>query len=299
MVDSDTASLNNITNELILKYDENFNELYDKSVSMNSTITNKEEIIYKINDEIQEKERQIIILQNLLLYFFLISILIILYALKKIKLSMVIIISIVLFILFGIYIYYKIYNHITITQATKLFNNLKVEMKELPASIFGSVFKTPEYSCPTTCSQVSEEDVPHDMVYHTGSPTLNIDPQTNVWKYGDIPPDVFTTNAITGKALYNDSSIPNYNRTVQEENANEPKPFFGTTYPFSTYYKCSWLGGNKTYGLPNSEPNTYSSIPCSYRANYTETGRYICPYDPNINNVGIGGCDDVSVGVIT
>ena len=70
MGDSDTASLNNITNELILKYDENFNELYDKSVSMNSTITNKEEIIYKINDEIQEKERQIIILQNLLLYFF-------------------------------------------------------------------------------------------------------------------------------------------------------------------------------------------------------------------------------------
>jgi len=287
-----TSSLNNVTNELILKYDQNFNELYDKSVSINSTITNKEEIIYKINDEIFQKEKQIIILQNLLIYFFILCILIVLNSLGQISLKTIIIYGFILLIIFLIYIYYSVYNHFIINQATKLFNNLKVNMKDLPESIAGAIFNTPAYSCPSKCSNITSEEGP-GLLYNSGSsPTLNIDPQTNVWKYGDIQTDVFTTNSITGKVIYNKNSIPNYNRTIQEENANEPKPFFGTTYPTSTYYKCSWMGGDQTYGLPNIEKETYSSIPCTYRDNYQETGRYICKNDPNI--YGLSNCDTIS-----
>jgi len=296
MGEPNNSSLNNITNELILKYDENFNELYDKIININSSITNKEEIIYKTNDEIYSKERTIIIIQNLVIYFFLVAILIILYSLKKIKLKLLLIIIVVLLLIFGIYIYQKVYGHYNKSQVGKLFNNLKVEMKALPESIFGGIFNPPPYTCPATCSNViidEEEQISYGMITPTSSPTLNIDPQTNVWKYGDIPNDLFTTAKITGKDIYNDSSIPNFNKTIREKITNEPKPFYGTTYPNSTYYKCSWLGGEQTYGLPNKELDTYSSIPCSYRANYTETGRYICPNDPNKN--GIEGCDDVSI----
>ena len=45
------GTVNDYTNELILKYDENFNELYNKKVNIDTSITNKEAIINKTNDE--------------------------------------------------------------------------------------------------------------------------------------------------------------------------------------------------------------------------------------------------------
>jgi hypothetical protein len=74
---------------------------------------------------------------------------------------------------------------------------------------------------------------------------------------------------------------------------NQPESSFGTTYPYTTYYQCQWLGPQgQNSGLPNNEP-LYTTIPCSYRSNYQETSRYICPQDPNSN--GIDSCTDVSI----
>jgi hypothetical protein len=44
MSNSNISILNNVTNDLILKYDKNFNELYNKKLSINSSIMNKEEL---------------------------------------------------------------------------------------------------------------------------------------------------------------------------------------------------------------------------------------------------------------
>jgi bifunctional ADP-heptose synthase (sugar kinase/adenylyltransferase) len=49
-------SLNSVTNDLLLKYDENFNELYDKILSLNTSITNKEEILVKERLEMKIKD---------------------------------------------------------------------------------------------------------------------------------------------------------------------------------------------------------------------------------------------------
>ena len=53
-------NLNDITNELLLKYDDKFNDLYNKKIYLNSSIMNKEELINKINDEIYNKQVNII-----------------------------------------------------------------------------------------------------------------------------------------------------------------------------------------------------------------------------------------------
>jgi len=283
------GTVNDYTNELILKYDENFNELYNKKVNIDTSITNKEAIINKTNDEIFIKEQHIIILKNLSIYLIIIAALIILSVFGKISMRNVIIITVVLFIVFAIYIYYTIYNHFTINQAGKVLYGAKIKMKEYTESIFGKT--VPQYTCPSDCTTLvgpEDEDI---QTYST--PTLNIDPQNNVWKYGDMPNDLFTSPKTPGSNFYPSTTIPNY-----QNSENEPKSSFGTSYPNTTYYQCSWMGGNESksnsgYGMPMIDSNTYSTIPCTYKPNYTETARYICSGDPNKNGFDMSKCDKI------
>jgi hypothetical protein len=125
---------------------------------------------------------------------------------------------------------------------------------------------------------------------------LNIDPQTNVWKYGDIPEDLYTSSRVPPNDFYaNPMNIPYYTKTIEEELYNAPKSFFGAVNPVSTYYQCKWLGGNTNNGgLPNPESTSYSTIPCEYRQNYQEVGRYICTDDPNQNSNISSICENIS-----
>ena len=78
------------------------------------------------------------------------------------------------------------------------------------------------------------------------SPTLNTDPQNNVWKDGD------------GQYI---------------------SPSKGNSL---TYYECKWLGGDiNGNSLPIQDQNKYSTIPCTYKANYTQLNKFICNDDPN------------------
>ena len=56
-------NVNSITNQLLAKYDDNFDNLYQSIIRINSSIMNKEEIINKENDEIINKDKIITILQ--------------------------------------------------------------------------------------------------------------------------------------------------------------------------------------------------------------------------------------------
>ena len=54
-------TLNSVTNELLKQYDMKFNKNYNSIVQVNSSIQNKEELIYKIQSELLYKDRNIII----------------------------------------------------------------------------------------------------------------------------------------------------------------------------------------------------------------------------------------------
>lgn len=287
-------NLNNITNKLLLKYDDNFNELYDKKVNIDSSIMNKEELILKEHDEILKKEQNIAILQYSLFFSILFGVLLILYGLNKFDFTKLILYTIILFLIYAAVVYFNVYYKLTLYNAGRGLRNAKVIMNNYAATLVEDVM---EYKCPTTCPPINP--VPPNPATISGykTPTLRTDPQLNVWEYGTIPPDLWTSDKKPSRAFYkNYRNIPNYNASIEEESANEAKPFFGAAYPKSTYYKCEWLGGNNNGGLPNIENNKYSSIPCTYRPNYTEKGRYICSRNPNEISEGdmSNYCDDVS-----
>ena len=270
-------NVNDITNKLILKYDNKFNQLYDENLNINSSIMNKEELIIKINNEINNKNYTISILQYSIIFSILLGAVIILYGLKKITNSQLIIIIIILFLIYLITIYFGVYHKFYLNNLGKGLRNAKVIMDEYKADLLGILT---DYQCPSECPAIPSPQNPA-LIQGYKTPTLRTDPQLNVWKYGDIPTDLWTNDKLKSTNFYNNYSIPNYNATLEEEIYNSPKSTFGTTYPNSTYYKCKWLGGDNNNGLPNIENNRYSSIPCTYRPKYTEDGRYICNKDPN------------------
>jgi len=295
MRENDT--LNNITNELLLKYDDNFNTLYNKRIFLNSSIMNKEELINKINDEIYIKEITIVKLYYLIILVILYSILFIGYGMKKIKIKALLGLYIILLLIYLFIINYAIYYLLDIAGIEKSYSKLKVKMSEY---IDNKIAQGDNYKCPADCPPNETQSAGDTLYGSQQTTTLKTDPQLDVWQYGDIPVDVWTSNSKQANMFYKNVNIPNYNATPQEELANEPKPFFGTNFPRSTYYKCQWNGGQQNnVSMPGIETNEYSSIPCSYRPNFTENAKYICKENPNTSTADFNSiCEDVSTGYL-
>jgi len=268
-------TVDNITDKLLLKYDEKFNELYNNIVHINSSIMNKEEIVIKTNNDISIKDNWIICLIIGAFFVVLFGVLLIIKGLGKIDNTKLIIGIIILIIVYYIIVYFVINGTPNVEALRKKFD-YDVKMK-----IYDAKDLIKQYVCPARCPQISEENDFGDITGYQ-QPTLRTDPQLNVWKYGDMPMDLYTTKKTPGSMFYaTPADIPIYRDTLEEDTIDSPKPFFGTTYPASTYYRCKWLGGSKNGGLPNNEESRYSSIPCSYRPNYAEEGRYVCSKNPN------------------
>jgi len=286
-------NLKSITNELILKYDKKFDEYYDKIVRLNSSIMNKEEIIIKENDEIKRKEKNISVLHISIIFVLLFSILLMSNAFKKIGLIQLIICTIILFIIYLIIISYFI---LFKTDTHKFLKSLDKIGSNMQKYVDNALLADLNLKCPATCNTNPVPVVPGSISGYE-SPTLRTDPQLNVWEYGDIPTDLYTTNKLPASTFYNNpTGIPNYTSTIEEEQYNQPKPFFKSNYPRSTYYECKWLGGHNNDGLPFKEKNKYSSIPCNYRPNYTLLNRYVCTRNPNnlSKNMFNDVCSEVS-----
>jgi len=93
-----STTLDNITNELIKQYDIKFNNNYKNIVQVNSSIQNKEELIYKIQGLIFYKERNIIILQYFTFFVLISCILFLIHALGKMQFKQFMGIVVILFI---------------------------------------------------------------------------------------------------------------------------------------------------------------------------------------------------------
>ena len=272
-----STSLIGTTNELILNYDKQFNKNYDTIVSVDGTIQNKEQIIIQYNEVIMYKEKNIIILQYLIFLFIILGIIIGLYAYNKINLQSFIGISIFMIILFAFIIYFSVKKHFNTHNITKKLEGINNAMKDYAKKKLSNI--VPPYTCPVTCDKKDDtSDEEGTNIPSTGyanpvpGDTLNINPQLNVWKNGSMP--------------YNTQQGEEY------EQGDEPSPFFGTTYPKSTYYECDWLGGGSrgSKGLPMGGPTTtkpYSTIPCSYKPNMKLNKKYICKRNPNTDPGGL------------
>ena len=173
------TDLNNVTNNLILQYDEKFNELYDTKSSLDASITNKEELILKINDEITYKNNTIYLIQCQIILLILFGAALIAYGLTKIDFKKLMICIVLLIIIYAI-IYYN-------TKFKKIVNEVKIDMATYIAD---KIENTIPYKCPTTCPP--KQDAPsasYTSIQGYEQPTLCTDSQLNVWQYGDMATD--------------------------------------------------------------------------------------------------------------
>jgi hypothetical protein len=274
-----STTLDNITNELIKQYDIKFNNNYKNIVQVNSSIQNKEELIYKIQGLIFYKERNIIILQYFTFFVLISCILFLIHALGKMQFKQFMGIVVILFIVMAIACYIHIIYYFNLQSIDSRIRGLKVYMKDYTKKELEN--RIPDYTCPNTCT-TKPSDEGYDITeeadyvkYDKWGQVLKTDPSLNVWKYGDVP-------------------INQDIQTMAEmDDEDSPQPFFGTTYPKSIYYQCKWLGGID--GMPRKMKNglnKYSTIPCDFKPNTTQKARYICDNDPN--EVGIEECEEIN-----
>jgi len=262
------SNLKSVTNQLLLEYDNKFNDNYNDIVQLNSSIQNKEELILKTNEVILYKERNIIILQYLLYFtiaFFLVTLL---YISRDLRFRDYVLILVLSFLILGVACYMHIARQFSYVTISRKLETLKVAMTKYANKLLKE--KVPNYECPNECATKDNNDDDDSgdgsFKYKNKEGLLKIDPSANVWKYGDVP---------SGSDL-------NFEDTISEEDS--PQPMFGTNYPKSTYYECKWLGNSSTKNMPptmRSQSKKYSSIPCHYRPNNTEVQRWFCEKDPN------------------
>ena len=275
-------SLNTITNKLIQEYDLSFDKNYNNIVQINSEIQNKEQLIVKTQELILNKERYIILLQYIIYYLLSIGFLYLLKFLKLIKMNEFFILSILLFIIYCIVCYNHIKKYFNLFNIKLKINALKVNMKDYTKKILEN--NIGDYQCPSKCKInpeyiddfTDDDNINSEYQNDNDEQLLKIDPSLNVWKYGDI-------------SMNND--LENLEQKTNESNLYSS---FGTSYPKNTYYECKWLGSNKNKGMPKhlkKDSLTYSTIPCNYKPNTTEIGKYICSEDPNEN--GIENCEKI------
>lgn len=264
------TDLNSVTNQLLNEFSKKFNHNYNDIVQLNSTIQNKEELIFQTQEVILYKERNIIILKYLLFYSIIVFVLTFLNVTKNLPYNQFISLLVVLFIVMAIACYATITNYFSLYNVNKKLQGLKVAMASYGQKLLENAVSP--YECPSQCKNKddsSDEETPSNFNYKNENGVLKIDPSLNVWKYGDVP---------VGMSLEEMSEI---------EPEDSPKPFFGNSYPRNTYYECQWLGNKSKENMPKDMreyTSKYSSIPCNYKPNNTEKARWFCEKDPNTLN---------------
>ena len=145
-----STTLSNITNELIKQYDIKFNKNYQNIVQVNSSIHNKEEIIYKIQEVIIYKERNIIILQYFTFFVLISCILFLIYSLGKMNFKQFIGMIVLIFVVLAISCYIHIIYYFNLQNIDSRIRGLRIDMKDYAKKVLEN--KIPDYTCPSTCS---------------------------------------------------------------------------------------------------------------------------------------------------
>ncbi len=269
---SNPNELNKVTNDLLLKYDESFNKLYNKKNVLNTGIMNKEELIFQNLMASDYKDKIIQSLKVLVVILILFAGLVIGFSLKKIELKVFLVLTILLFLIYMFILYYYIYHKPKVDLALISYRTAK-KMQEWSESTI--VKNTPKYQCPTNCPpiEISGTNLSDNAIKPYQSPILNKQSSENVWLYGD-----------QSMNLYNGSfeKPGDLTYTQRELEKIRPKPFFGgINERGATYYSCVWDGSSGSTGIPmNSKKDLFTTIPCKEMEGYKQDGRFICTGDP-------------------
>ncbi len=297
MSSEDPTTLNSVTNQLLLKYDDNFNKLYNTSDLLNQGITNKEELIVQNMNSEGMKDKTIDALYSFLPFLFPISALFILNGMGKVPFKICIIATILLLLFYFIYLYiYVLYDS---TQNIALQSaQTGSTMKSWLESLF--VGQQPDYTCPSDCvNDISGETSGSSNDGETGHvvpyPTVILDKQSseNVWLHGDRSLNLYNAKFRLPPYLRNGDYY-----SEEDLKAIRPQPWFQKINPNgATYYQCQYDGAfprgsvkaRNAYqgnGIPMiGKEDVFSTIPCNQMSGYKEKGRFICQSDQELNRL--------------
>lgn len=293
------SQLDEVNNKILYEYNKKFDNLYKLRLSLDEFIKNKEELVNKYNDEAYRKDYTIIVLSSLIYIYIVLLILYGFYYIKFYGLDGLIFFSIlaIVYICFNAYVQYKDVDASLLVNQTIQRNVIK--MKNFTQAAIEKVIPR---KCPTKCvnkptkkddnsKSTPNQNSAYSNIITKKHPSLNSSSQIDVWKYGDVPNDLFTKPEFNKDIYIN----PNKFERNYYNDKNYPKSNFDPPINSgATYYKCEWLGGDKDTQMPNPEKSSYTTIPCSYRDNFRESAKYFCPKGVDPNNSDISRCISVN-----
>ena len=291
------SQLDEVNNQILYEYNKKFDNLYKLRLSLDDFIKNKEELVNKYNDEAARKDYTIIVLSSLIYIYIALLILYGFYFIKFYGLDGLIFFAIlaIAYISFNAYVQYKdVDAKLLVNQSIQ---NTAIKMKNFTQD---SIEKIVPRQCPTKCvDKPKKKDGDSDSKINSSysniitrkQPSLNVSSQIDVWKHGDVPNDLFTKPGFNKDIYINPSEFErNYYNDENYPKSNFDAPINSG----ATYYKCEWLGGDSDTQMPNTEKDKYTTIPCSYRDNFKESGKYFCPKGVDPNNSDISNCMNVN-----
>jgi len=291
----------NITTDLLYYYDKKFDKNYINNQKFNNNIDTKNLLIDINTQEFNNKNNIVFILKNFLVVLFFISVLLIAKNFKLIKHKTMIIFSILILIIYLLYIYYTIkYDKIYLgDERAKSFAD------DSTSSIFKKVAKmilphyTSRYKCPKGCKNKHQhhkcpKNLPGcDDIQELNIKEMSTDSTINNWTNGDIlykGCEVVSLSELTKDDLkfLNSKNInlndrimkcplvkPYYdktkNRLIKHIYMNEPEPWYSgiNNKKTSTIYDCEWENNGEPLG--DQGHKFRSSIPCHHFPGYKKT----------------------------
>ena len=296
------SSVPNVSQQLLLKYDSNFNKQLDKMNSLNNEISTKNKMIYSNLDAEANKDRKTIVYSYIVWYLIILTVIIILKMTNIAGWTL----SIGLAVLIALFMIYRMY--------IKHFNNKSVNLAKITAETsndfannlekaYSDAINNNGYTCPSEClTEESESHQPTLSEIQGRKRYLSTDSNRDVWLRGDIPNNTYTIDDenktykinniyVTGygydkQPYHKPNNLQTYRTTIQELENNKPqRQIIPISKNYATYYDCSFIAGeNSESPLPYKKSYDYTTIPCKYYPGFREDARYICDSDPKTNS---------------
>ncbi len=263
-------SLNDITNSLLLKYDQNFQQMYNTSGILDKGIMNKEELITQNINAANNKDKTINILITTVFLVIIYAVLFIANASGKIDSKKLMLISIFIFLIYLFFIYYYFIREPT-NKLSKLSAAVGAEIRSAVGTLVGERYN---YQCPSGCPPEEEENY-YGVIQNYPVPVLNRQSSENVWLNGDRSMNLYNITPPAGNITYSEEELEKI----------VPQPFFrGINANGATYYDCKFkipsvspnFNGIPMKGTNKDMNNIFTTIPCNEMSGYIENGKYIC-----------------------
>lgn len=261
-------------NELSLKFDKMFNNLYDTRIDLDKKIITNESLIRQNMNDYQNHQIQNNSLKIISLAVLLICIIVLLYRLKVFDSIMVLTIMVVAIIVLAmLLIYYLYYMYDYDSYLNRASQNTYNSFANTTIPIGNELNCGEEESNLNIGSAKGQDTRSIGTSVQSDYNRLLQDTNTNfnVWEEGD---HISKKNINENNTKNVDLDMANYRYIDSIGGSTDIIGKFNALKDGMTYYDCEYNGTNPN-GIPMQSRYIKSTIPCKYYMDYKETGKFV------------------------